>query len=609
MFRRSQQLKAMRILRYMRPYLTQEIGLVACMMIGLAVSLADPFVIKLLIDNAVTSKSIRLLQVLALLLIGLASFKGILHVVSARIANLVGQRIICDIRSQLFRHLETLDIGFYASRRSGEILSRVNGDVAVLQRLSTTAVTSLVTDCCTALGIAGLVFYLDWRLALLSLATLPLFVVITTSFGSKIRLQSKAVRERVADITSFLQEVIPGMRLVQAYAREEHEAQRLEEKGERVVSAGLRLAVLGSISTTLLGFVVALGPVIVLWYGTYAVFRGFMTLGSLFAFYVYLNRLYAPVYRLAHLNLDIQGALASVDRVFEILDTIPKIKDRPDAVELRDVKGSIVFQNVFYSYDGERHVLKDVSFDIRPGQIVAVVGRSGAGKSTIANLIYRFCEPQGGTVSIDGQDTRRATLASLRKSMAMVSQDPILFNMTIEENLRYAKRDATKGEIIGAAREAHIHDFIMSLPDGYGTIVGDRGAKLSGGQRQRIAIARAILKNPPILILDEATSSVDSESERLIRDAIERLTRGRTTLIIAHRFSSIVHADRILLIDDGEIVEHGTHNSLFEKSPLYRRMYELQSRIEPRRNGFSSSETSPVSRVPFSSDALSGLRS
>lgn len=572
--------KIFRILRYLKPYLSHEIEIIVCMIIGVFISLVDPLIIKVLIDRVLVNKLTHLLNVLVIGLIALLVFRGIFRVISNYLYSFVGQRILFDVRNQLFQHLERLHLSFYTSRKTGEILSRINNDVGALQRLSTTTFISLITDFFTVVGIMIIILYLNWRLTLISLAILPLFIGVIAFFSKRVRKQSKLVRERVADITSFFQEVFSGIKLVQTYVREDYEADRLERKGEEMIKTSLKLTLMGSISVALIGFIVALGPIIVLWYGGYSVIRGIMSLGAFVAFYAYIGRLFSPIYRLAQLNVEIQSALASVDRIFEFLDIEPEIKDRSEAVALTETKGEISFENVWFSYDSGEVVLKDVTFHVDSGQVVALVGPSGAGKTTITDLICRFYESQQGNIFIDDYSIKDLKIGSLRSLIGMVSQDPILFNTSIKENLRYANPNATDEEIISAAKQAYIHDFILSLPSKYDAIVGDRGVRLSGGQRQRIAIARAVLKNPQILIFDEATSSIDSESERLIQEALQPLMKNRTTLIIAHRFSTVLNADKIVVIDHGEIVGQGKHESLYAYCNLYKRLYDKHFAIQ-----------------------------
>jgi ABC-type multidrug transport system fused ATPase/permease subunit len=568
--------KLYRLLRYLRPYLAQETEIVACMVIGILLSLIDPLIIKVIIDDVLVDKNLSLLNTLIIAFLALFFFRGVFRVISSYLYSYVGQSILYDIRNQLFQHLQKLHLGFFASQKTGEILSRVNSDISAIQRMTTETVLSVITDFITVIGIVVILLILDWRLTLICLAVMPLFVIVITTFSQRIRKQSRRVREKVADITSFFQEIFSGIQLVQSFGQERYEADRLEQKGHEIIDMRLRLTLMGSVSVALMGFIVALGPLAVLWFGGRSVINDAMGLGTLVAFYAYIGRLFSPVYRLAQLNVEVQSSLASVDRIFEYLDIEPMIQDRPEAITLEKVKGKVAFQNVSFSYDSGKEILRDVSFQVDPGQSIALVGPIGTGKTTIINLICRFYEPQKGTVFIDGYDVKDITLASLRKSIGIVSQDPVLFHSSIKENLKYANLDASDEQIVLAAKRAHIHDFIEMFPQGYETVVGDRGVRLSGGQRQCIAIARAILKDPRILILDEATAFVDAESAASIRQSLKTLVKERTVFIIAHNFSTVKDVDKILVISDHSIVGEGKHEDLYETCGIYRRLYDTQ---------------------------------
>lgn len=565
-----------RILGYLKPYWWIELEILVCMMIGVALTLIDPLVIKALIDNVFVERNYGLLNVIMIALIGLYAVRGLFTVITAYVYNFAGQRIIFDIRSQLFQHLEKLHMGFYAKTKTGEILARINDDVASLQDIVTTAFINLVTDMLTVVAILALLLYLDWRLTLISLTVFPLFFFTIGYFSEKIRKKSKEVREKVADILSFFQETVTGMKLIQSFVREKYEARRFVQKGKDMINLRIGLGFWGSLANATAGFIVALGPALVLWFGGYRVMGGVLTIGGLVAFYAYVERLFDPVVRLAQLNITIQTALASIDRIFEFLDIEPEIKDAPDAIALENVRGELSFKGVGFAYKPGEPVLENISFDVKRGERLAIVGPSGVGKTTIINLICRFYEPSRGAISLDGVDIRTIKLSSLRKQIGIVSQETFLFNTSIRENLRYGKLRTTDEEIARAAERANIHDFIANLPDGYETIVADRGMRLSGGEKQRLSIARAILMDPKILILDEATSSLDSVSENLIQKALEPLMRDRTTITIAHRLSTVVDSDRILVLTNGRIVESGTHRELLRNDGIYRTLWHEQ---------------------------------
>ncbi len=568
--------KLLRILRYLRPYWWMEIEILVCMSVGVALTLVTPLAVKILIDEVFVEKNFGLLHIIVGALIALYLIRSAFTVVTAYVFNFVGQRIIFDIRSQLFQHLEKLHIGFYHKTKTGEMISRVNNDVESLQSVVTTTVVDLITDFLTIAAILALVFYLDWRLTLVSLAVFPLFVISIAFFSRKVRGKSRLVREKVADIVHFFQETLSGMKLVQSFVKEKYEARRFLKKGKEMINLRIDLGVFGSLAVASAGFFSALGPALVLWYGGYRVMSGALTIGSLVAFYAYIGDLFSPVFRLAQLNVVIQTALASIDRIFDFMDIEPQIKDSPGAVAIDRARGSIAFRHVGFSYHPDENVLDDVSFEVRPGETVAVVGPSGVGKTTIANLICRFYDPTQGVVLLDGVDLRDLRIAHLRRQIGIVSQETILFNSSIKDNLRYGDRRASDQELILAAQKAQIHDFIAGLPLGYDTVVGDRGVRLSGGQQQRLAIARAILRDPRILILDEATSSLDSRSEAAIQEALELLMADRTTIVIAHRLSTVVASDQILVLSDGRIAERGRHHELVGSGGMYRTLWDEQ---------------------------------
>jgi ABC-type multidrug transport system fused ATPase/permease subunit len=572
--------KAKRILRYLGPYWWTELEILVCMCIAVALTLIDPLVIKALIDNVFIEKNYGLLKIIMIVLLGLYVVRGLFNMITAYLYNFAGQRIIFDIRSQLFQHLEKLHMGFYSQTRIGEIIARVNDDVASLQEIVTTAFVNLITDLLTVIAILAVLIYLDWKLTLVSLTVFPLFFFSIGYFSKRIRKRSKEVREKVADILSFFQETISGMKLIQSFVREKHEARRFLRKGKEMINLRINLALLGSFANAAAGFIVALGPALVLWYGGYRVMSGVLTIGGLVAFYTYVGHLFDPIVRLAQLNITMQTALASTDRIFEFLDIEPEIRDAPDAISLKKVRGDVSFEHISFSYRPGEPILDDISFEVKRGERLAIVGPSGVGKTTIINLLCRFYDPSKGTVKLDGADIRKIKLSSLRRQIGIVSQETFLFNSSIKENLRYGDLRSTDEEIMAAVEKANIHDFMAGLPEGYETLVGDRGMRLSGGERQRLSIARAILKNPKILILDEATSSLDSISENLIQKALQPLMRDRTTITIAHRLSTVIDSDRILVLSDGRIVERGSHWELLRKDHVYKMLWDEQMKKE-----------------------------
>jgi len=547
------------------------------MMLLAMLPLVDPMIVKVLIDDVLVDGNMSLLKLLIIGLIALFALNGVLYVLTSYIYTYVGQKILFDIRYDFFRHLEKLHLGFFSKTKTGEIMSRVNNDVGKLQQVMTTTFVTMVTDIITLVGILALIIYLDWKLTLVSVVLLPFIFVTQFFLGKKIKKRSTESREKSADILSFFQETISGMRLIQSFVKERFEAARFVRKGRSLIDIQVRLGVMSAIAGAAAGFLAYLGPIIVLGYGGYKVIHGSLTIGSMVAFYAYVGRLFGPIYRLAQHNVSIQTARASIDRIFEYLDIEPEIRDTRGSIVLRKMEGSIAFDGVRFAYDHEQPVFENLSFDIPPGRRVAIVGRSGAGKSTIVNLLCRFYDPQSGKILVDNHDVRNIQLRSLRRNIGLVSQETILFNSSVRENLLYGKTSATEEEIKEASRRAYIHELISSLPQRYETVIGERGIRLSGGERQRLSIARTILKNPKILVFDEATSSLDSRSERLIQDAIEPLMEGRTSIIIAHRLSTVVNADWILVLDNGRLVETGTHNELLTRGGIYRMLWNEMS--------------------------------
>lgn len=568
--------KIKRVLGYFKPYWWLEFEVFICMSIGVLLTLVDPMVIKVLIDDVFVERNLNLLHIIIAALVGLYLVRSLMSVITAYLYNFVGQRMLFDIRSHLFQHLQKLHLGFYQRTKTGEMISRVNNDVEALQGMMTTTFVDLMTDLLTVVAILAVVFYLDWRLALISLSVFPFFAISITYFGKKIRIKSKMVREKIAEILHFFHETFTGIKLVQSYVREKTEARRYVQKGKDLINLRIDQGILGSLANSSAGFFAALGPALVLWYGGYRTIEGALSIGSLVAFYAYIKDLFSPIFRLAQLNVVIQTALASIDRIFEFLDIQPEIKDAPDAVTLKETQGNITFRKVTFYYKPDEPILKNISFEVRRGETVAIVGPSGVGKTTIINLMCRFYDPVDGTILLDGVDIRKIKKNHLRKFIGIVTQEAYMFNTSIYENLKFVDRWASEAAVIEACKKAYIHDFITTLPEGYDTQVGDRGMRLSGGQQQRLSIARAILKNPRILILDEATSSLDSRVENLIQQALEPVMKERTTIVIAHRLSTIANADQILVLDKGEIVESGRHDELLSINGVYKQLWDEQ---------------------------------
>jgi len=566
--------KFRRLMQYIRPYVGLEIGIALLMMLVVGLTLIDPLAMKVVIDDVIVDRNFSLLNVIVIALIGLFLVRSGMRVITRYLIQFVSQRILFDIRFDLFNHLQNLHIGFFTRTKTGEIISRVRNDVARVQNVLSSTLISLITDIASIFITFAIILYLNWKLTLLSLVIVPAFFVSQFYFSRKIRNKSREVRDKSGELVSFFQEVFSSIRLIQAFAKQKFESIRLLRKSKDLINLRIMLGILGGLAASVASFLSSLGPIIVLWYGGRQVMEGALSLGSLVAFYAYIGRLFRPILRLAQYNVSIQSARAAIDRIFEFMDVEPEIVDSPGSISLKKVKGEIIFDSVTFAYNPGEPILKDVSFRIEPGQNVAIVGPSGVGKSTIVNLIERFYDPTSGRVLIDGVDLKEIKMNSLRGHIGLVSQDTVLFNATLKENILYGKKRASDEELLEAVRKADISDFISNLPDGFDTMVGERGLRLSGGQSQRVSIARTILKDPEILILDEAMSSLDTKSELLIHRALRPLMKGRTTIMVAHRLTSITDMDIIFVLYRGRLEEVGTHSELMSRGNVYRMLWD-----------------------------------
>jgi len=497
-------------------------------------------------------------------------------------AGQAGHRLIFDLRYALYQHIQSMSHSFFDERRSGSIVARFVSDIQLAQNFVGSALTNVWMDSAALGFVVWILFVLEHRLAWVALAVIPFYVLLIRYFSPRIKAASQSVQEMLEDFSGELQEKIAGVAVVKAFGQEQHEARRFYRSSQTLLDLTLRNVALSSASQAGTTLLTSVAPLVVVWVASAMILHGSLTVGTMIAFYAYLSSLYLPLQRFSELSVVISNSLAAMDRIFEFFDIRPEVAEAPDARPLERVVGRVTFQHVSFTYAARRQgdpALREIDLDVQPGETVAIVGRSGAGKSTLVALIPRFYDVGAGTVCIDGVDVRRVTLASLRDQIGIVPQDPILFSGTLQENLLYGRPDATEADVQAAARAANADEFIVELPDGYDTLVGERGLRLSGGQRQRVAIARTFLKDPPILILDEATAALDSESENLIHDALRRLMRGRTTFIIAHRLSTVMNADRIVVIEKGRICEIGRHAELLARSGVYRQLYEEQFRF------------------------------
>jgi len=533
-------------------------------------------IIQLHLDSLLLKKDMEMLLLLPIAIILLFLFKGIFEYGQAYLMNYVGLRIVADIREKLYNHLQTLSLSFFTKTPTGILISRITNDVNLIQGSVSNAVTGLVKDAFTMIGLIGVVIYRDWKLALMALFIFSLVIIPVKEFGKRLRKFSRKSQQRMGSITTFLHETIAGNRIVKAFNMEEYEKRRFAEENNRFFKIVFKRVKIRALSHPLMELLGGIAVAIIIWVGGYRVIQGELTPGAFFSFMTALFMLYAPIRDLNKVNLEVQEGMAAAIRVFELLDTTPEIKEEEGAIPLPPVSKGVDFQDISFKY-GEETVLKDISLHVNVGEVIALVGMSGAGKTSLVNLLPRFYDVEKGQILIDGHDIRKVTFKSLRDQIALVTQQTILFNDTIRNNIAYGNiHGCSDQEIIEAAKAAHAHDFIMKLPEGYDTLIGEQGVKLSGGERQRLSIARALLKNAPVLILDEATSSLDSDSETEVQKALDQLMKGRTVFVIAHRLSTIRNAHRIIVLSDGQVVEQGNHTELIALNGEYRRLYDLQ---------------------------------
>lgn len=539
-------------------------------------SLVFPAVIQQVVDSALQERNFDLLNQVTLFLLAIFLLRSVTSFFETYNLNYIGERIMVDLRTQLYTHLNTLSLGFFVERRVGELVSRMSSDVTMMRTVLTDNINVILQQTAIMVGSIVVMFIINTRLTLFIIALIPILVGLGFVFGFYLQRISTRIQDELAGSTVVMEESLQNIREVKSFVREEYEIGRYNDAINRSFKAALQLLRVNSVFGPFVGFLGFGSIALILWFGGQEVIAERLTGGQLISFLFYGVSVAGSFASLVGLYSNFQKAIGSTKRVFQILDTQPTIQDKPDAKTISHVRGELTFNNVYFSYDERQPVLKNINLTIKEGEILALVGASGAGKSTTFNLIPRFYDPTSGEILLDGIDLRDITQASLREHIGIVPQETLLFGGTIRENIRYGKLDATEDEIIAAAKAANAHQFITELPDGYDTIVGERGIKLSGGQRQRVAIARAILKNPRILLLDEATSSLDSESEHLIQEALSRLMQNRTTIIIAHRFSTVRGANRIAVLDKGELVELGTHDELIAKDGIYTKLYEMQ---------------------------------
>ncbi|KYP81130.1 ABC transporter ATP-binding protein [Ferroacidibacillus organovorans] len=567
-----------RIGGYFKPYrllLALVVLVTAC---GAVVGALQPVMIRLIVDRALPQHRTDLLDQYVLMMLALVVGGGLLGVLQTYITSLIGQSVMNDLRVSLYRHLHRLSMSFYSKTKTGELLSRMTNDVQQLQSVVTDTYGSTINNLLTVTATIITMYALNAELATFSIIFLPLFILPTRQVGKATFRVRKATQERIGDLSAHLSETLSqsGALLIKVFGRQAEQTETFSGMSQSVKHLQMRQALIGRWFFMSISIITSAGPALIYFVGGHTLFGRPPSIGTLVAFTVFLTRLFGPIASLANLGVNVYGSVALFGRLFEYFDEQPEIADKPNAVQLEQPIGHVEFTDVSFSYDQNRPILSHLSLVAEPGEMIALVGPSGAGKTTVSSLVARLYDPQTGAVRIDGVDLRDLTLLSLAKTIGVVTQETYLFHATLAENLRFAKPDATDEELVRAAQAAAIHEMIADLPDGYDTLVGERGHKLSGGEKQRIAIARMILKDPRIVLLDEATSALDSASERAVQDALAVLLKGRTSIVIAHRLSTIVDADRIYVIARGTVVEEGTHEALLRKEGLYANLYREQ---------------------------------
>ncbi len=577
-----------RLLKYILPYRGRLVLALICM-VGVAGSPgALALLVKPAFDDIFITKNVDMLILIPVAIISVFVLKGICDFGQYYLMAYLGQSVIRDLRNQMYAKLKEMSVGFYVRHSTGELISKMSNDVALVQAAVTSAITGIVRDSLTVVVLVGVVFYRDFQLALIAMVVFPIAIYPLLIFGRRLKRYSRQMLVSLEDITTRLNETITGIRIVKGFAMEDYERARFSKVNDTLFLAFMRRFKVRALSNPVMETLGGVGVSAVVFYGGYQVINGHSTPGTFFSFMTALFMLYEPIKRINEVNLNIQEGTSAGERIFALLDTPPDVTDRPDAIILNAVSQGIAYESVNFTYE-EEPVLHDINIEVKAGQVAAIVGESGGGKSTLLDLLPRFYDVTSGRILVDGVDVRDLTQNSLRGNVGIVTQQTILFDDTVRNNIAYGRPEFPLEKVIGSAKAAHAHEFVTALPNGYDTVIGENGIKLSGGERQRIAIARALLKNPPILLLDEATSNLDSDSEKAVQDALEALMKGRTTLVVAHRLSTVRNADRIYVMKNGRIEEQGTHDDLLVKNGEFARLYNMQ---------FSSSESAAEKAAP-----------
>ncbi|MBK8423431.1 MAG: ABC transporter ATP-binding protein [Elusimicrobia bacterium] len=565
-----------RLLPYFRPHRARLVLALIAMALVAGLTAGSMWILKKVIDEALMAGELSTLANVVVLVVILYFGKAVLSYVHDYVTAFIGQSIVKRIRNEAYANIHTLSLDFYTGTDSARVIARLTNDGQLLQNALTKTPVMIVRDGLTVIALTGFLFYLHWKFALVSFTLLPLSGILIARFGKSLRKSAKLGQAKMADLYTLIQETISGAPVVKAFQRENYEKERFARENEAYFRIYMKNARVESLSSPVMEFIGAIGMGVILWFGGKDVVAGVWTTGAFFAFVGSALSLFQPIKNFSRSNSTIQLALAGAERIFDVTDARPTVRERPGAIALPPFADQIEFDRVSFAYRPDQPVLRDVSLTVRRGEIVALVGPSGSGKTTLSALLLRFYDPTAGSIRVDGRDVRTATFQSLRRQIGLVTQETLLFNDTIRANIGYARAEATEDEIVAAAKAANAWEFIRDKPEGLDTLIGERGLLLSGGQKQRLALARAILKNPPILVLDEATSALDAQSERLVQEAVERLMKNRTVFVIAHRLATVKNASRIVVLEHGQIAEMGNHAELLAKDGIYKRLTELQ---------------------------------